>query len=77
MKKLIYALVLIFVATVAFAQFYANWPETHESPSLAYIVAGIIFLASVLLLIFGYRQENRKGVEDVHFRVPSKDEQDS
>lgn len=77
MKKLIYALVLIFVATVAFAQFYANWPETHESPSLAYIVAGIIFLASVLLLIFGYRQENRKGVEDVHFRAPSKDEQDS
>lgn len=77
MKKLIYALVLIFVATLAFAQFYANWPETHESPSAAYIVAGIIFLASVSLLIFGYRQENHKGSENHHFRSLGEDQKDN
>lgn len=73
MKKLIYALLLIFAATLAFAQFYANWPETHESPSAAYVVAGIVFIISILLLLVGYRHENRKDSEDYHFRDRSKD----
>ena len=67
MKKLIYALVLVSVATIAFAQFYAHWPETHESPSAAYIVAGIFLVFSILLLIIGYRRENQKKQDDYHF----------
>lgn len=73
MKKLFYALVLVSVATIAFAQFYAHWPETHESPSAAYIVAGIFLVFSILLLIIGYRRENQKNQDDYHFRSSSKD----
>ena len=77
MKKLIYGLFLTFVATFAFGQFYANWPDTNETPSTAYIIAGIIFLSSVTLLFIGYRQENCKKIEDYHFRAPSQDLKDN
>jgi uncharacterized membrane protein YqhA len=76
MKKLILALLLIFVATIAFAQFFANWPETHESPSAAYIFAGIILITSLSLLVIGYRRENRKNQDNYHFREINKSEYD-
>ena len=74
MKKLIPALLLVFVATIAFAQFFANWPETHESPSAAYIVAGVILIISLLLLAIAYHRENRKYQDSYRFRETSKSE---
>jgi LPXTG-motif cell wall-anchored protein len=74
MKKLIFAIVLVFMATIAFAQFFANWPETNESPSAAYIVAGIFLILSISLLVVGYRQENQKIKDDYHFRKDNESE---
>ncbi|WP_353432973.1 DUF202 domain-containing protein [Polynucleobacter sp. MWH-UH23A] len=74
MKKLIFAVLLVSIATIAFAQFFANWPETHESPTAAFMVAGIFLILSIALLIIGYRQENQKIKDDYHFRKDTKSE---
>lgn len=65
MQKL--ALVLFFFATLVFAQFFPNWPDTNESPIGAYIVSGIILII-VLILLANHRYKNQKAKNNYRFR---------
>ncbi len=76
MKKRLAAVVLASVATIAFAQFYANWPETYESPSAAYIVAGIFLIISILLLVIDSLHKNQNNLDDCHFRGNGKSDEE-
>jgi len=66
MQKL--ALVLLFIATLVFAQFFPNWSSANPSPIGGYIVAGIILLIVLVLLIARYTHKNNKHQNDYHFR---------
>lgn len=74
MKKLLFA--LLFISSLAFAQFFANWPETEPSPIFAYIFAGFILLIAVLLIIVVLKEKsNRKDLPNYHFRENFRDDE--
>lgn len=72
MQKL--ALVLLFFATLVFAQFFPNWPDTSESPIGAYIVSGIILIIVLILLVANHRYKNQKAKNNYRFRELDKND---
>ena len=69
------AFVLLFIATLVFAQFFPNWPQTSESPIAAYILAGILLFIVLVLLIAGYLYKNNKSQSNYKYREHKPDEE--
>ena len=69
------AFLLLFIATLVFAQFFANWPQTSDSPIAAYLLAGILLFAILVLLIAGYLHKSNKSQDDYKYREHKPDEE--
>ncbi len=76
MKKPISAVVLSTVVTISSVQICANWPETYQSPSAAYNVAGIFLIISILLLVIDSLHKNQNNLDDCHFRGNGKSDEE-
>ena len=70
-----FAFVLLFIATLVFAQLFPNWPETSESPIAAYILAGILLIIVLSLLIAAYLYKNNKSWDDYKYRERKPDDE--
>lgn len=70
-----FAFVLLFIATLVFAQLFPNWPETSESPIAAYILAGILLIMVLSLLIAAYLYKNNKSWDDYKYRERKPDDE--
>ena len=74
MKKLLFD--LLFVTSLAFAQFIANWPLSSPSPTQAYIFAAFILLIAILPLIIVLKEKsNREDLPNYHFRENFRDDE--
>jgi len=67
-------ILLIFVATIAVAQFVSNWPITTEAHSPDYISASIVLLIVLALIILGYLHKNQEKKVNYRFRDEGKDD---
>lgn len=70
-----FAFVLLFFATLVFAQLFPNWPETSEPPIAAYILAGILLIFVLSLLIAAYLHKNNKSRDDYKYREQKPDDE--